>query len=364
MAAPLDRAVDRRFFRNEEEKETFLRRLKRSMKREVQQSSVEDFFRSAHIIVDDKDDFKFSLENLHRVMNHHPESKTVMEMLRTAVCSLIGMEALDRGDSKTAASALAEAYRKNSQVVLWQLDKVPAAQKSFNKLYSDMSQEPKVRSEALFVHANLLFLRGQIKQGLTQIKMAQRILFPNEDPYFAALQGCFLSMQMQVGEAQKAFQKAAKLGCRDPEHTLFHRAIMSQKCVRKNAYSLLEDYVKCAQPDARKLPEAYYRLSMHYGVKGPRHLGAAKRFYALGEKADQDRIASLFPDEAKHFRKQARALVKGYRSCARNNCSSSATKICSACSQVYYCGQECQRTDWAAHKSVCKQLKLFSQTGI
>jgi len=89
-------------------------------------------------------------------------------------------------------------------------------------------------------------------------------------------------------------------------------------------------------------------------LKGPKHLGAAKRFYIRGEKADQDRIASLFPDEAKELRIQAGALVKRYHFCARNDCSSSATNICSACAQVYYCGEECQRADWAAHKAFCK----------
>jgi len=239
MAAPLDHAVDRRFFRNDEEKETFLRRLNRAIKRKPQQSSVEDIFQDALKIQGGQDGFKFSVKNLHSVMNQHPKSKTVMKLLKSAVCSLIGMEALDRGDSKTAVSALAEAYRKHSQVVQWESGKLEAAQKSFNALYSDINQETKVRSEALFVHANLLFLQGHIKQGLIQINIAQRILAPNEDPYFAAIEGCILSMRMELSKAQKAFQKAAKLGCSDPEHTLFHRAIIRLKLADKYTTSLL-----------------------------------------------------------------------------------------------------------------------------
>lgn len=354
MATPLDRAVDNKFFQDEKEQTTFIRRLKRSIKREVHQNSVEEFFQGALKIGYGQDGFKFSLENLEREMNQHPESKTVMGMLETAVNSIIGMEALNRGDSKIAASALAEAYRKNSLVVRWAFDQVPAANEFFKVLYSDTNQEPKVRSDALFVHANLLFLQGQFKQGMKQINVAQRILAPNEDPYFAAAQGCILAMQMEVGEAHKAFQKAAKLGCDDLEHTLFHCAIVSEKCGNMHAYSLLEDYVVRAEPDARKLPEACYRLAMYHGIKGPRHLGAAKRFYMLGEKADRDHIGSLFPDEAEQFRAQARALVKRYHSCGRKGCCSSSTKNCSRCGQVYYCSKKCQRVDWVSHKLLCK----------
>lgn len=211
MATPLDRAVDSKFFRDEIEQKTFLRRLKRSMKREVQQNSVEEFFQGALKIGHGQDGFQFSLENLESEINQHPESKTVMGMLKSAVDATIGMEALNRGDVKTATSALAEAYRKNSLVVRWVFDQVPAANEVFKRLYSDTSQEVRVRSDALIIHANLLFLQGQMKSGMKQIKVAQRILAPNEDPHFAAMQGCVLAMQMEVGEAHKAFQKATKL---------------------------------------------------------------------------------------------------------------------------------------------------------
>jgi xylose isomerase len=33
------------------------------------------------------------------------------------------------------------------------------------------------------------------------------------------------------------------------------------------------------------------------------------------------------------------------------------TKKCSGCEKVYYCGRECQRADWKAHKSSCRQEK-------
>ena len=123
----------------------------------------------------------------------------------------------------------------------------------------------------------------------------------------------------------------------------------------ERAISLLEEYVKCAEPDARKLPEACYRLAVSHGLKGPKHMGSAKKFYAQGERADQHQVAlGLFPEEAAQFRKQARALVNHYHSCEREDCKSSATKNCSGCGRVYYCSKECQVADWPAHEGQCK----------
>jgi len=34
-------------------------------------------------------------------------------------------------------------------------------------------------------------------------------------------------------------------------------------------------------------------------------------------------------------------------------------KKCSACLEVRYCSEECQRNDWCAHKKVCKKRELL-----
>jgi tetratricopeptide (TPR) repeat protein len=357
MSTPLEQAVPSKFFRDDEEKETFLRRLKRSMKKPVHQNSVEEFFQDALRIDDDREKFPFALENLNRIMNDHPQSKTVMGLLQSAVSSAIGMDALKQGDIVLAASALTEAYKKNSMVVRWETSEGLVALESFNQLYSDPNQDRITRAEAVFVHGNLMLLQGQVKQGLTKIRVAQRLLAPNEDPYFSAVEGCVLAMQMDLAGSQKAFKKAARLGCDDLEHTLFHLAVLptDASADQTRRISLLEEFVKCAEPDARKLPEACYRLAILHGLQGPRHLGAAKRFFTRGEKADQDRIKSLFPDdEASQWRKQARALVKRYSSCGRKDCTSAATKNCAACGQACYCSQDCQKADWPSHRARCR----------
>lgn len=162
-------------------------------------------------------------------------------------------------------------------------------------------------------------------------------------------------MHMKKTEALAAFIRAAHFGCDDLKHTLFHRAIVAEMDGESHA-ALLEEFVSRAECDARKLPEACYRLAMVYGIKGPSHLGAARRFCDLGVKADRSRLA-VFPDEAIAFRKQARALLRKYQSCGNTNCAALATLLCASCKAVNYCSRECQLKEWKAHKAMCKQGK-------
>lgn len=360
MSTPLDRAVHGgtgRLFRDEEERSTFLRRLKRSLKREVKQSTVEEFLESALRIDTHKDNFPFSLQNLEKLVESNPESKTAMGLLQSAVCCVIGHDAIDSGDFETAASAFAEAYRKNSMVVRWDFRTIPAAQEVFHALFSDASgtTSQRIRAEAMFVHANLCFLQGKHPQGIKEIQLAQ-LLLP-EDPYFPAREGCVWAMLMKKDKARKAFQKAADLGCDDIEDTLFHRAILvaaAGPASNLQATQLLEEYVARADKDSRKLPEACYRLALLHGYRGPRHVGEAKRYFLQGQQADTDRLP-VFKDEVHDWRDSARALVKRYEPCGNPACSSYGSQKCSACGLASYCSQECQRLDWCAHKAWCKK---------
>ncbi|CAB9524159.1 expressed unknown protein [Seminavis robusta] len=362
MTTPLDRATINKHFRNEEERNTFLRRLKRSMKRRIHQNSAEEFFEDARRIDGLDDNFEFSVDNLLALVDQFPDSKTAMGLLESAICCVIGHEAFENGDIKAAASAYADVYRKNSLVLRWQSSKMQGAMEAFNRLSTDATQLNQHRAEALFVHANILFVRGEHHKGLQRLSLAQ-LLLPN-DPYFPAIEGCILAMQMQASRALQAFKKAETLGCEDPEHTLFHQAILLDLSTQKDGKSsaLLQRFVKCAEPDARKLPEACYRLALLHGHRGPRHMGEAKRFYTLGEKAERDGL-SVFKDEASQWRIKARALVKHYHECGNSSCRSAGTMDCTACEQVFYCSKVCQKAHWPAHRRWCKKHRKISPTG-
>jgi hypothetical protein len=159
---------------------------------------------------------------------------------------------------------------------------------------------------------------------------------------------------MKKNDALAAFVQADRLGCDDIVHTLFHRAILSKS--NEESRALLEEFVSRAECDARKLPEASYRLVMLLGVMGPSHIGAARRLFDLGLQADRSRLV-IFKDEASAFRRQALALVKKYHSCGNIKCPVSATNLCASCKTVYYCSRECQLQEWKNHKAVCKKGK-------
>ncbi|KAM6186593.1 putative protein MSS51 homolog, mitochondrial [Rhynchocyon petersi] len=53
------------------------------------------------------------------------------------------------------------------------------------------------------------------------------------------------------------------------------------------------------------------------------------------------------------FCAQCRALPSGLS-------DSRVLRLCKRCRNVYYCGPECQRSDWPAHKKVCQELRLVA----
>jgi len=154
----LDRALNAgsSVFLDEEERATFLRWLRRSLRQGVHQNSVDEFF-DRH--------FFFSAQNFEQLVEEHPESTTAVGLLESALCSMIGHDALANGDAKRAVSAFAEAHQKNSLVVRWNFALVLTAQEAFKGVCSDASgaTPQRIRAEALFVHANLLFLHGSTK---------------------------------------------------------------------------------------------------------------------------------------------------------------------------------------------------------
>lgn len=351
MATPIERIVldAERVFGDVEERDTFPRRLRRACRLEPRSSSSEELTAGALRVDRGTEDFPYSVE---RLLPLAENSATAFGLLASVLAVVRGRDALDNGDVKTATIAFADAYRKNSMVVRWDLSGMTVAKRSFESLACDSSNEAAVRADALLILTHLSFIQGNQPKGFQKLRLAMCLL--PEDGSLHATEGCLLAIQMKKTDALAAFVQANRLGCDDIEHTLFHRAILSES--DEESRTLLEEFVSRAECDARKLPEACYRLVLCYGTMGPRHLGAARRFLDLGFKADRSRLV-IFKDEAFEFRKQAQALARKYHPCGNMKCPVSATMLCASCKTIYYCSRECQLEGWKNHKSVCKKGK-------
>jgi tetratricopeptide (TPR) repeat protein len=352
MPSPIERIVGEtdRIFGDENEKRRFLRRLEKTLRREpVNFSSPRQFMSSALRIDATYNDFPFSVE---RLLPLAEKSSTASGLMAGSLAVLRGREALDANDIRGAVIAYGFAYRKGSFIVRWTLEDFATVMPAFKAISNNASEETATRADALFVRANILFLQGHVRQGLVELRVAQNLL--PDDASFHTTEGSILAMQLQKQEALAAFDRAADLGCDDLDDTLFHRAILTESM--EDARNFLEKYVALAEDDARKLPEACFRLSLLYGVMGPNYLGAARRFYDLGLKADKSRLP-IFPDELSAQRKQAKTLASKYDACGNLSCKRAAYMLCTACRTVFYCSRECQIKEWKDHKTICKKYK-------
>eukprot|EP00978_Attheya_sp_CCMP212_P031367 scaffold118224_cov58-Attheya_sp.AAC.3 len=307
MVSPIERIVEDEegIFGDLDERRRFIRRFTRAVKLQpTHWKSSEEIMASAHRIdTDHEKDFPFSIGNLDPLADN---SATAYSLLSSAIYAARGKEALDARDIRTAAIAFSKVYRKNSMVVRWDIADIPLAIDAFDALASDQSEEPRIRAYALHTRAHLLFSQGQMTRGLKNLHLAQTLL--PEDGCLHAIEGCLLAMLLKKNKAVNAFTRASLLGCDDIEHTLFHRAVLTKDL--ETCRKLLEEFVSRAECDARKLPEACYRLSMLHGMMGPSKLGAARRYYDLGLKADRLKLP-CFPDEVAPMRNQAEALIFG-----------------------------------------------------
>jgi hypothetical protein len=359
MGTPIEGIVvadAERVFGDEEEGDKFLRRLRRACRLTPPRSTSEKLAEFALQMdireAEENEDFPYTIEKLLPLAEN---SATASGLLASVAVYLRGRYALDNGDVRTAAIAIADAYRNDSMVVRWDHAGMTVAKRSFESLACDSSEEAAVRADALLILTHLSFLEGNESKGFQKLRLAMCLL--PEDGSLHATEGCLLVTLMKK-TALAAFVQADRLGCDNIEHTLFYRGVLSES--NEESRALLEEFVSRAECDHLQLPLACYRLVLLHGIMGPRHLGTARRFLDLGLKADRSRLA-CFRDEASVLRKQAQRLVSKYHTCGNMNCPVSATMLCAKCKTVYYCSRECQLEGWKNHKTVCKKSEIAEE---
>ena len=77
---------------------------------------------------------------------------------------------------------------------------------------------------------------------------------------------------------------------------------------------------------------------------------------AAPERAPQAAAAALAAEPAVADAPPRREAGAARAACAAGGAANAPLK-CGACGAVRYCGAECQRRDWGAHKTACKQLR-------
>jgi hypothetical protein len=194
MATPIERIVggDERVFGDVEERDRFLRRLRRACRLTPPSSSSEELTAGALRIDRGDEDFPYSVEKLLPLAEN---SATALGLLANVLAAVRGRDALDNGDVRTAAIAFADAYRKNSMVVRWDLPDMTVAERSFESLACDSTEEAAIRADALLILTHLSFIQGNQSKGFQKLRLA-KCLMP-EDGSLHATEGCFLALQMK-----------------------------------------------------------------------------------------------------------------------------------------------------------------------
>jgi tetratricopeptide (TPR) repeat protein len=355
-------------FHNDEERATFVRRLHRL----VLQAPPRWHDFTADLLAEPDELYgdnglHSEVARLGRLVLEYPKSVTAQRMLEAAVANAQGLDALSYGDAPKAISLLAHAYRKYPYVVGWNTSIASIGRIAVKSIYTNSGCQSKHRAEALFVDAHLILFQGSQsnsdgnprytlfyqKVAMKQIMLAQ-LLLP-DDPDLFALEGQLLYRLGSVS-CIPAMNKAARLGCND-KLVLYTQAMACTSSLddADQAISLLKTFVRVAEPDQWLLPEAYYDLSLLLGLKGPRFIGEAKRYFDRGDQAEAARLPVHKENDGCEPRALAHTLLKNYNQCGNPSCRSAALDVCSRCEKVYYCSVECQLSRWPFHKVWCKK---------
>jgi tetratricopeptide (TPR) repeat protein len=100
---------------------------------------------------------------------------------------------------------------------------------------------------------------------------------------------------------------------------------------------------------ARPLPDGTFVLVQRLVAK-PEHNGKRARVVSFDARTGRYAVAL---DDGKKLSLKAECVARA--GCAAAGCASEeASSMCGRCEAVRYCSRECQRTDWKAHKPVCK----------
>ncbi len=101
---------------------------------------------------------------------------------------------------------------------------------------------------------------------------------------------------------------------------------------------------------AHPLPDGT-RVLVHRLVAKPEHNGKRARVLSFDTRTGRYTVAL---DDGRELSLKAECVARAGCAAASGCASEEASSVCGRCEAVRYCSRECQRTDWKAHKPLCK----------
>eukprot|EP00741_Cyanophora_paradoxa_P011725 tig00020563_g11329.t1 len=282
------------------------------------------------------------------------------------------MNLLRQGHFPAAIRALAECYKREEIVAQFPDFVVPMFMTAVEAILEENPNDV----DALFVNAAML-MGSRSAEESANFATKCITLDPTQAGFYR-LRGAMRSFAKQYDKAIRDFDKALEImaNAADPYRydllylratALFLSEGYGPRCEGK-ARQALEEYIREAPPDERKVAEAHYQLCLRL-LHELRDFDAAKATFERAKEAERRRLPVFPPIDAdwphKILARQAIELMerapRAFRrdreesvSCAACGAEGPSLKECGRCHAVSYCNADCQRAHWKQHKKACK----------
>lgn len=255
--------------------------------------------------------------------------------------SLVGFTHLESGDVVAATSALGSAYRISTLPVEWSSPRANTAGMLVNELnlflalVSDAHLPEQVRAGAALICANLYGLRRELPEALVKLHQGQELT--QDDAALHAFEGDLHCNLRDFPKALKCIDRATALGSTDFQSIHYARGwVHEQLKMDSIARECYQKYIHVAEPDERKVCEAYYDLAMLEARNtiafqcDASKKASARRYFEKWLAAEQSRLPAFAKAEGKgcsNHSRMSEMLVGHLHACARGDCPSLGDNI-------------------------------------
>eukprot|EP01116_Phalansterium_solitarium_P013908 TRINITY_DN31363_c0_g1_i1.p1 TRINITY_DN31363_c0_g1~~TRINITY_DN31363_c0_g1_i1.p1 ORF type:complete len:785 (-),score=112.86 TRINITY_DN31363_c0_g1_i1:490-2844(-) len=189
-----------------------------------------------------------------RVLASYPNSSTAMRLLEAKCLMFDGAELCFDGQPDDGLRLIAAGYRVDTLPASWP---IPVLESLLATARAALKKDPN-NDDARFVVANLALISKKIdiRDAIAEYDILTRRC-PTEPAYFN-LRGCLKCFLEQWASAADDFSKAIALDVDDAETIYLRGVAYRNSSMNQQAIKAFEEFLLRAEPDARKVPDAYY----------------------------------------------------------------------------------------------------------